>query len=65
VRVPEDGAALPVEGEPPVNSVPLVFACIEDTPPELTAWRAFLSPLGDTQAIEELDPDRFGPSPSD
>jgi hypothetical protein len=65
VRFPEECADLSVEGEPLVNSFPLVFACIEDTPPELTAWRAFLSPLGDTQAIEELDPDRFGPSPSD
>jgi hypothetical protein len=61
LRLPE-GCDQEVEGQPLVNTFRLVFACIEGRDDiEMLDYRAFIAPLDDVTAVEELEPDRFGP----
>ena len=62
MRRPEECSTPSIDGQPIVNTFRIVFSCIEDQPVDLLEHRAFIAPLDDVQAIEEIDSGRF-PAP--
>jgi hypothetical protein len=58
IRLPERCRGDSIEGEPLVNTFPIVFACLSGTEPELLEPRHWFTEFADLRTIRELDTER-------